>query len=74
MKFLIWTGRDYPIRVASRVGAWIEITHSSVAVMFVGVASRVGAWIEIDCGWYELTRQLVASRVGAWIEILRYAG
>ena len=34
------------IRVAPRVGAWIETSTREKSLQFIGVAPRVGAWIE----------------------------
>ena len=34
------------LKVAPRVGAWIETKHLFIALLSISVAPRVGAWIE----------------------------
>ena len=41
------------IRVAPRVGAWIEIINEIIHHDCNSVAPRVGAWIEIDLEKYK---------------------
>ena len=64
---------DENMRVAPRVGAWIETyrlgtTHTQSRY----VAPRVGAWIEtIYMQRFDL-KGFVAPRVGAWIETHKF--
>ena len=50
----------FDMRVAPRVGAWIETTTEGVSFFSRSVAPRVGAWIETvaagDTSLYELRR------------------
>ena len=58
------------IKVAPRVGAWIETYVITKQQPLQGVAPRVGAWIETPYGHVGTSRRKVAPRVGAWIETI----
>ena len=56
------------VRVAPRVGAWIETYAPLTDSIRLGVAPRVGAWIETEKKMWASIDVMVAPRVGAWIE------
>ena len=56
------------VRVAPRVGAWIETLNVKGSAPNSAVAPRVGAWIETLLKGYQEVGESVAPRVGAWIE------
>src|SRR5699024_9856490 len=56
-------------RVASFMGAWIEICFSFSSIQRRRVASFMGAWIEIKDVEKGKEVTIVASFMGAWIEI-----
>ena len=56
------------MRVAPRVGAWIETCAICTRQRNTTVAPRVGAWIETVIGTFNAVAIFVAPRVGAWIE------
>ena len=56
------------MRVAPRVGAWIETLSCSETLGYDLVAPRVGAWIETSLDNALKVISVVAPRVGAWIE------
>ena len=56
------------VRVAPRVGAWIETRKDESEGRTKDVAPRVGAWIETSIGLKHKDLVGVAPRVGAWIE------
>ncbi len=58
------------MRVAPRVGAWIETIILNKHRKLNTVAPRVGAWIETLIRLIKLYLFCVAPRVGAWIETL----
>ena len=68
LKLLLFGRRVREIRVAPRVGAWIETTLKSVNMALSLVAPRVGAWIETSALGLRARDYYVAPRVGAWIE------
>ena len=57
------------LQVAPLVGAWIEISSTTITTVLVLVAPLVGAWIEINNSIYKNCSLPVAPLVGAWIEI-----
>ena len=56
------------VRVAPRVGAWIETSDDLKLSDDDLVAPRVGAWIETLIYLQTKYYKIVAPRVGAWIE------
>ena len=56
--------------VAPLVGAWIEISNTTITTVLVLVAPLVGAWIEMEAFKDWIFSDPVAPLVGAWIEIL----
>ena len=56
------------LKVAPRVGAWIETLSSESLDSHFDVAPRVGAWIETLTLLSMFSMVAVAPRVGAWIE------
>ena len=58
------------MKVAPRVGAWIETILSLTVSCTEIVAPRVGAWIETNKVKEFINPLNVAPRVGAWIETI----